>query len=131
MYCTNSSKLLLRNLVALHNDKLKEVTSVDNADLVWTDQSHSQPINQHYLTNHFPLLNQACQKHHLAHNLNLFQRLYPNDYNYIPHTWILPEDFEDFKASHTKSRTYILKPSIGQQGDGIYLAKTMGRWPLV
>lgn len=125
MYCTNSSKLLLRNLIALHNDKLREVTSVENANLVWTDQSHSQPINQHYLTNHFPLLNQACQKHHLAHNLNLFQRLYPKDYNFIPHTWILPEDFEDFKASHTKSRTYILKPSIGQQGDGIYLAK---RW---
>jgi len=48
----------------------------------------------------------------------------PDEYNFVPRTWILPSDYniiqnymKDLKA-HKKSKTFIVKPSNGAQGHG-------------
>jgi len=40
------------------------------------------------------------RKNNLGKNLMLFRRKFPDDYEFFPITWHLPEDFEDLKAYH-------------------------------
>ena len=52
------------------------------------------------------------------------QKVFPEEYNFIPRTWILPADYgllqnhaKDMRAKK-KMRTYIVKPANGAQGHG-------------
>lgn len=65
-------------------------------------------------------------------NFNRFkrmQRLFPDHFDFCPPTWVLPADraiFEVVLSRQTKKKkpnTYIIKPSEGSQGAGIYLAQ--------
>lgn len=40
------------------------------------------------------------------------QRLIPDEYNFFPMTWILPQDAKDFKLQFNgkKAKTFIVKP---------------------
>jgi tubulin polyglutamylase TTLL6/13 len=68
-------------------------------------------------------MHEICRKDYLARNLSRLSRLFPRDYNFFPKTWILPNDFVDFKqvAATQKNMSYIAKPDQGCQGKGIFL----------
>ena len=59
------------------------------------------------------------------------QELFPNDYNFFPRTWILPIQYNEFtndvrqisEQQNKEKRTFIIKPSGGSQGGGIYLIR--------
>lgn len=54
-----------------------------------------------------------------------YQRFFPDDFDFIPQTFILPDDFREYRLhleSH-KDRFLIAKPSKGKGGDGISLVK--------
>ena len=54
-----------------------------------------------------------AHKNNLSRNLKRMQKLFPNEYNYFPQTWILPSDSNDFKKEFTyqnKNKTFIVKP---------------------
>ena len=63
--------------------------------------------------------------------LDFMKTLFPNEYNFYPRTWFLPYQYNEFYAearrlADKKSRpkpTYIVKPSDGSQGEGIYLLR--------
>ena len=64
------------------------------------------------------------RKNTIANNFNRFHKLFPNDYNFHPKTWVLPGDLNPFKqALKNKKKTYIVKPEASSQGQGIYLAR--------
>ena len=53
-------------------------------------------------------------------------RLFKTEYNFLPQTWVLPEQWTEFKKAagrRGKHRTYIVKPDAGCQGKGIFLTK--------
>ena len=58
--------------------------------------------------------------------------LFPNDFNFYPRTWTLPSQLDAFRAhceeagerSRARPPTYIVKPSGGSQGTGIYLVRS-------
>lgn len=63
------------------------------------------------------------------------QRSYPNDYDFFPRTWILPQESTDFRNQFVdkdgkalkKKKTFIIKPDGLSQGQGIYLSRNCER----
>ncbi|VDD74120.1 unnamed protein product [Mesocestoides corti] len=60
--------------------------------------------------------------------LEFQRRLFPEIYDFYPPTWFLPHQFDEWAsqaAEHTPgTMTYIVKPSGGAQGRGIYLVQS-------
>jgi tubulin polyglutamylase TTLL11 len=46
---------------------------------------------------------------------------------FAPSFWILPRDLELFKAQSSEKFTYIAKPDMGSQGEGIFLLRGAGK----
>jgi hypothetical protein len=95
-------------------------------------------------------MNDVLRKVHLTRSLNNMRILFPNDFDFYPKTWFLPEQSQQFKddvryihqqdKKHNRSlTTFIVKPSglieffyrilsitffpDGSQGEGIYLIR--------
>jgi tubulin polyglutamylase TTLL6/13 len=75
--------------------------------------------------NHFPGMNEICRKNFLARNVTKFAKMFPKEFHFFPKTYILPNEWSDFKLAHrsNKKTCYIVKPDHGCQGKGIYLVK--------
>nr|XP_034352531.1 tubulin polyglutamylase TTLL11 [Arvicanthis niloticus] len=81
--------------------------------------------------NKFPGMTEMVRKITLSRALRIMQNLFPEEYNFYPRSWILPEEFQLFVAQVQTVKdgdpswrpTFIVKPDSGCQGDGIYLIK--------
>ncbi|KAG8447555.1 hypothetical protein GDO86_014889 [Hymenochirus boettgeri] len=81
--------------------------------------------------NKFPGMADLVRKINLSRAVRTMQELYPEEYNFYPQSWILPEEFHLFDAQVRLAKendptwrpTFIVKPDGGCQGDGIYLIK--------
>jgi len=62
----------------------------------WTDGAVSvellSKLQSHQKINHFPGMNTLSRKNNLAKNMIKMQNYYPEHYNYIPKTFLLPSD---------------------------------------
>jgi len=99
-------------------------------DITWTDNA-VQPetlarMQEYQRINHFPGMYSLARKNHLGRNLMRMKKAFPENYKFFPPTWLLPSEFNDFKAQFTKNknRVYIIKPEASSQGRGIFLTKT-------
>ena len=101
-------------------------------NLYWTDTSVSTErlirVEKHQKLNHFPGMLKVCRKTPLARILKKMSRLFPQDYKFCPKSWVLPEEWSDFKSQFglrigndgrpkrpKKNRTYIIKPDAVSQ----------------
>lgn len=103
--------------------------------LIWNDSFVStekiSDLKPYQRINHFPGMGEVTRKDNLARNMMKMSKALPEEYNFVPRTWILPADYnilqnymKDLKA-HKKSKTFIVKPSNGAQGHGISLYKNL------
>lgn len=96
-------------------------------DLTWTDTAVPSEkltkMKSFQKINHFPGMHGICKKHYLAWNLNKMQKIFPQDFDFYPKTWVLPGDYTDLKLHANRQRTFIVKPEASCQGQGIYLVK--------
>lgn len=110
-----------------------------NGYLIWNDSFVSaERINElkpFQRINHFPGMGEITRKDCLARNMFKVQKEHPEEYSFVPKTWILPSDYsqlvnysKDLK-SRKKSKTFIVKPSNGAQGHGIQLFKNAEKIP--
>jgi len=55
--------------------------------------------------------------------MNFMAKLYPEDYDFIPRTYIIPKEEEECRKvmRRNKGKVWIWKPSKGAQGDGLQL----------
>ncbi|XP_038045726.1 tubulin polyglutamylase TTLL11-like [Patiria miniata] len=99
-------------------------------DLYWhsasfydTDGVYSGMVNK------YPGLLELVRKAQLSKLLHQMQQLFPDEYNFYPRTWLLPEQYHHFCADVASLQqqnprakpVFIVKPDEGSQGDGIYL----------
>jgi tubulin polyglutamylase TTLL6/13 len=106
--------------------KLTELEE-DDWDITWTDSAvpteKLTKMKPYQKINHFPGMHGICKKNYLAWNLNKMLKIYPNEYNFFPRTWVLPGDYSDFKIHANKKKVFIVKPEASSQGRGIFLIK--------
>lgn len=58
--------------------------------------------------------------------INRMRYYFPSDYDFVPKTFLIPEEVKSLDkhmAKMHKRHTFILKPSSGCQGNGIFLIK--------
>jgi len=97
-------------------------------DLYWHDLNITPELltklRPYQKVNHFPGMEALYRKNLLAKNLNRMRKIYPEDYEFFPSTWILPFEWADFKRQFNgKNKTFIVKPGTGSQGKGIFLTR--------
>ena len=68
-----------------------------------------------------PGLEMICRKRTLGQVVNMLRRVYPATEWFMPETFLLPEDHEEYLKAHleSKARVYIAKASGGSQGQGV------------
>ena len=67
-------------------------------DLIWSDTSKILMIpfrlNPIQMINHFPEMSALCRKDFLGHHLNSLREILPDEFDFAPRTWVLPNDLE-------------------------------------
>ena len=59
---------------------------------------------------------ELCRKHTLAHNISILAKQYPAYLDFIPSTFVLPDDvLEAINDLEKHGNTYIVKPNDGSQ----------------
>jgi len=101
------------------------------ANVYWTDRSVTRTrvscLAEHQMINHFPGMVALTSKSQLATNLRKMEALHPDEYSFVPQSWLLPEDLHAFQHECRRSRKsregamYIVKPERGCQGRNIFL----------
>ncbi|XP_069369505.1 tubulin polyglutamylase TTLL11 isoform X2 [Paralichthys olivaceus] len=74
---------------------------------------------------------EMLRKINLSRAMRTVQELFPDEYDFYPRSWILPEEYQQFctqirmvkENDATVNPTFIVKPDGGSQGDGIYLIR--------
>lgn len=105
----------------------------DNCHLYWIDVANIQErfakVQSWQRVNHFPGMPHIARKTRMAQNLDKMRRAFPLEYNFYPRTWVLPNDFADFRTqfdANGRSKTvFIIKPDGGCQGRGIFLTQNI------
>ncbi|XP_061459622.1 tubulin polyglutamylase TTLL11 isoform X1 [Rhineura floridana] len=103
-------------------------------DIYWHAVSFHDNAIYSGQVNKFPGMTEMVRKITLSRAMRTMQELFPEEYNFYPRSWILPEELAIFFAEVHMIRdtrpswrpTFIVKPDGGCQGDGIYLIKDPG-----
>ncbi|XP_067943435.1 tubulin polyglutamylase TTLL11-like [Watersipora subatra] len=105
------------------------------SDIYW--QAHQienyTPYYRGGAINKFPQMAEILRKINLTRALSNMRMLFPEEYDFYPKTWFLPQQFHEFCADvayerrnqkgKAKKKPFIVKPDGGTQGEGIYLIK--------
>jgi hypothetical protein len=79
--------------------------------------------------NHFPRLNELTRKDSMIRNLSKMSKKFGNQFNFVPKTYIMPQETLLLTRDHEKYRLtgkmYIVKPIGSSQGKGIYLTDSI------
>eukprot|EP00826_Nyctotherus_ovalis_P036759 TRINITY_DN3287_c0_g3_i5.p1 TRINITY_DN3287_c0_g3~~TRINITY_DN3287_c0_g3_i5.p1 ORF type:complete len:587 (+),score=116.04 TRINITY_DN3287_c0_g3_i5:139-1899(+) len=97
-------------------------------DLYWNDLTVTPELltklRPYQKVNHFPGMEALYRKNLLARNLNRMRRMYPEEYDFFPSSWVLPVEWGEFRRQFNgKNKTFIVKPEAGSQGKGIFLTR--------
>lgn len=109
------------------------------ADIWWyghaTDYSVMFSKPGVFAINRLPGISNLTQKVNFSLIIKRMQLLYPNEFNFYPQTWFLPNQYQQFIGESKQSfkklpkepkramhrEVYIIKPNHGSHGIGIYL----------
>ena len=83
-------------------------------------------LNKYQRFNHFPMTWQLSRKDNLYTNYKKMKSNHPNDYGYMPETYILPRDNDQFKPlienyTMNEKNMWLIKPVASSRGRGIRL----------
>jgi Tubulin-tyrosine ligase family len=101
-----------------------KLTDDENADwdIFWNDTQGVLPeqfskLQNYQRINHFAGMYQLSRKNNLCRNLMRMKKVFKDDYNFFPKTWILPSEMTDFRNQFTNVKSkknghkiFIVKP---------------------
>eukprot|EP00659_Diplonema_papillatum_P020453 gene20453-31488_t len=100
-------------------------------NVFWTDSSVAiyrvMRLQNWQRINHFPSMCVIARKTQLANTLAKMRKAFPQHFSFAPRTWSLRSERNNFKkyaqSLPVKRQTFIVKPSAGSQGKGIFLTQ--------
>lgn len=97
----------------------------DRSILIWYDSLKDidffSLLKPWQVINRIPNINVLCRKVPFSWVLKRAFKLWPKDFQFVPQTFILPQQADRFKKEfESKRKTYIIKPDEGSLGIGIY-----------
>ncbi|XP_051480853.1 tubulin polyglutamylase TTLL7 isoform X2 [Apus apus] len=105
----------------------------ETANLIWSDSAVQQEriaeLQNYQRINHFPGMGEICRKDFLARNMTKMIKSQPQEYSFIPRTWIFPAEYTQFQnyvkelKKKRRQKTFIVKPANGAMGHGISLIR--------
>ena len=114
----------------------------DNTNIVWKLMKQDKmfpflkTLNHYQKFNHFPMTWQLSRKDNLYNNYYEMKKKFPNEYNYMPETYVLPRDQEFFMKEklknfniNDKENLWLLKPVASSRGRGIRLLTDVDNIP--
>lgn len=127
----------LRGVVVLNAKEIgfQQVRSPEEADILWVEATNAasqngtmqQGLKPHQKVNFFPRCRHMATKVELARAANRVAALFPDeDFSFIPQTYIIPGDekvLAKLQSTGAQSKCFVVKPSSGCGGDGIYLTQ--------
>ena len=94
-----------------------------------------EQLNKYQRFNHFPMTWQLSRKDNLYRNYFKLHTKFPNDFKYMPETYVLPKDQEivneklkDFNLND-KTNLWLIKPVASSRGRGIRLLTDLESLP--
>lgn len=76
-------------------------TDNEHFDILWSDTAvppeKLQKLKPYQWVNHFPGMHALARKNNLGKNLYKMNKVYPDEYNFYPSTWMLPTDASDLR----------------------------------
>ncbi|KAA0707991.1 Tubulin polyglutamylase TTLL7 [Triplophysa tibetana] len=112
----------------------------ETANLIWNDSAvqHEKiaELRNYQRINHFPGMGEICRKDCLARNMAKMIKSQPQEYSFIPKTWIFPAEYTQFQnyvkelKRKRKQKTFIVKPANGAMGHGISLIRNCEKLPV-
>ena len=94
-------------------------------NILWTGNPNPNTVKSAFpfqRINHFPGSDQIGRKDLIWRNVSRMMRKFGKEYNIVPQTYILPEDYRKFKLDREEEpgkALYILKPTNNACGRGI------------
>uniref|UniRef100_A0A671YQQ3 Tubulin tyrosine ligase-like family, member 7 n=1 Tax=Sparus aurata TaxID=8175 RepID=A0A671YQQ3_SPAAU len=120
-------------------DFIKTRDEDETANLIWNDSAvqHEKiaELRNYQRINHFPGMGEICRKDCLARNMSKMIKCQPQEYSFIPKTWIFPAEYTQFQnyvkelRRKRKQKTFIVKPANGAMGHGISLIRNCEKLP--
>uniref|UniRef100_A0A3P8S5M5 Tubulin tyrosine ligase-like family, member 7 n=1 Tax=Amphiprion percula TaxID=161767 RepID=A0A3P8S5M5_AMPPE len=133
------TKYEIVRIVINEMDFLKTRDEDETANLIWNDSAvqHEKiaELRNYQRINHFPGMGEICRKDCLARNMSKMIKCQPQEYSFIPKTWIFPAEYTQFQnyvkelRRKRKQKTFIVKPANGAMGHGISLIRNCEKLP--
>jgi tubulin polyglutamylase TTLL4 len=124
-------------LIPMKTNGIVRTKSFINANLIWKLMKVDKmsvlirKLNKHQRYNHFPCTWQIGRKDNLWKNYKIMWIQFPEDYDFIPHTFILPEDQEEMlkEVKSKPEEMWMIKPVASSRGRGIRLMTNIDSVP--
>ncbi|XP_047443714.1 tubulin polyglutamylase TTLL7 isoform X4 [Mugil cephalus] len=133
------TKYEIVRIVINEMDFIKARDDDETANLIWNDSAvqHEKiaELRNYQRINHFPGMGEICRKDCLARNMSKMIKCQPQEYSFIPKTWIFPAEYTQFQnyvkelRRKRKQKTFIVKPANGAMGHGISLIRNCEKLP--
>ncbi|XP_075878742.1 tubulin polyglutamylase TTLL7 isoform X2 [Nelusetta ayraudi] len=133
------TKYEIVRIVINEMDFMKTRDEDETANLIWSDSAvqHEKiaELRNYQRINHFPGMGEICRKDCLARNMAKMSKCQPQEYNFIPRTWIFPAEYTQFQnyvkelRRKRRQKTFIVKPANGAMGHGISLIRSCEKLP--
>ena len=109
------------------------IKNEDNCNLIWKllppekMRDLIRRLNKNQKFNHFPCTYQIGLKDNMYLHFKAYKKLFPDLYNFVSDTYILPIDAENFEKIYKRNKNslWIVKPVNMSRGRGVHLLKDM------
>ena len=107
------------------------INNIENCNVIWklTNLNKMRElvriINRSQKFNHFPCTFQLGRKDNLFKHIKHHMRLFPDLYNFLPSSYIIPSDGKNFEYNYKKYKKaiWIVKPVNMSRGRGVHILK--------